>query len=171
MNINSLTLHWLTQIRKTLAEIYKVPERQVFLTTKPLEQFRLLNWRVWCLRYSIPLAFLIRTLLKAFSYLSRSLRKGHYGLGIPVGTLTGELAQKRLEEAIVKTFPDGENLAMRRSHLQIKMLEYGPTVKLVNDSTRNEMISSYLEKIRSRRRMRSTAKHQYRRPWRGNPWR
>jgi hypothetical protein len=160
--------HWRNHVKHTISQLHQVPEGQVRLTNKPAERLRMLTWKAWCYRYHISLTFILETLLRRFSYI-RPIQPG--SLNMPITTLTGPKAQEILEQEILKTFPNGENLEMERCSLRQKMLASPATIKAPHDQTRDEFLAAYHQGRKSRVDKRLVlAETMQRRHWRNNPW-
>ena len=76
---------------------------------------QLLNWKVWCQRYHISLEFLLTFILRNYRFQRKASPPAFITLGIPVATITGVTCRKRLEEELIRLYPNGENYRAVRS--------------------------------------------------------
>lgn len=164
---------WTEQIAIALAAYYHVIRKDVYFAPTERDAFRLLNWKVWTLRYHVSLPFILNTLLPVFQ---RFRKKQSFArkktLGVTVAALTGPRAQQILEQAVLREFPNGENELMERSNLQMRMLGFPTANTASHQNGELQYLRDYAAESQKRRRAWADAQRLYRRrPWRGNPWR
>lgn len=82
--------------------LVKIPKHQDLM---------LYNFKIWMMRYHISLDFILETLLRRWS-VRRTLHYGSISFGIAISHLTSLTARKIIEEAVLKAFPTGENIAI-----------------------------------------------------------
>jgi hypothetical protein len=89
--------------------------RIMIIPDRPDQLFRLLNWKIWTMRYKVPLEFILMFILKRYSS-HRKISKDPkvLTLGLPVVLITGVACRKQLEEHISKIYPNGENYQAAR---------------------------------------------------------
>jgi hypothetical protein len=125
---------------------------------------RLLNLRTWVLKYHVPLAFIIATLLKRYAYARRRYSKNN--LGISIATLTSIKSRKLIEDEIKRKLPD--NLVAVRQRDIDRMNGSGSWPRLSEYSTVEEYLRKYqVWKLRQHRQ----ADVKLTKPYRNNPWR
>lgn len=138
------------------------------------EPIRLLNLRVWTLRYHVPLEFILNALWPRYRAIRKPLvqnpllRKRTEGFYFSLTPqLTGEASRGLLERAVLQAYPGGENYKAYLQKLRDKGLQttLAPIANPEYDSPR-EMIQIYRETM-ERRGVRSA---RYIRAWRDNPW-
>ena len=82
----------------------------VWLPQGPNAELSMLTLKVWTLRYCITPEFLMDTLTLCFRNGRRYDPKDpDIRLGIPASIISGTAARNYVEEAVLKTFPNGEN--------------------------------------------------------------
>lgn len=168
-------MRWLQKVRQALSRIEKVDPDAIILSFNTNHHFRLLNLRVWCLRYHVSLDFILEFLLH--HYFQNIRKASPYNntkiiqLGVAIPALCGEASRHAIEQEILHRFPANENDHIYKSQLFQKAADLksprlvAPTDNLQEDTKR------YLSTMRTRnQRLNNTSKLK-RRPWRGNPWR
>lgn len=163
--LQELERHWCSLATTALASV--VGFDAVKFQPGPANRFRLLNWRVWCLRYGVPLQFVARIVCRRFE----SQRRSHgQQLGFSVALLTGPAARAAVQQAVKAEYVAGENFSMLRSTLKQQMLALPPVLQI--ESQEDGVASTeYIKKVAGRRRVLARSEKRFPRPWRGNPWR
>ncbi len=111
-----IILAWHSEVEKTLSEI---KERHVRLSLNRRDQIRLLNLKVWTVRYRISLRSILDVLLAAWS-------KKQYGgglLGVRIATLCGVASRTILEKHVKELYPAGEQYASHRCESILSQLK------------------------------------------------
>jgi len=122
---------------------------------------RLLNWKVWCQRYSIDLELLLRILIRIYSFRRKPSRDPSVcTLGIPVAVVTGVTCRQRIEDELRKIFPNGENRQDRRDSVQL------PVIKSIPYDNFSEMILRYGAEMKHRHQELGREPQQQRRNYR-----
>ena len=134
-----------------------------------LNRLRFLNWRVWQLRYAVSLDWIANAILEEYAYIRRN-RNATTNLGLPVVKVTGRDFQERLVARISKEFPDGENVAARRSQLKVAMLELPETIAEPKDEPFDNFVRRYQQQAVEVRKLNRQAASKFKRPFRGNPF-
>lgn len=171
MKLRYYSLRYMARLAQALARIEGVPVEAVYITAKPQNQIRLMNWQVWATRYSVSLDFVIHTLLRHYNSIREHQRRSsqRFRLGLPIAAVTGAAAQRVVEQAVAATYPAGENWEMLRSELRMRMLSEPSIVKIRSGSKRPPEVEYALATTARRRRLLS-AGQRFPRAWRGNPW-
>lgn len=122
--------------------------RLVVMPQRQIDMVRMLNWKVWTMRYKIPLHFILTFVMRVYPDQRRASRDPMVlNFGFQTALVTGVAFRKRLEEEVVRRYPQGENYAdarnPRRAHLPLKALNY--------DSV-DEMAEKYDAVMRERHR-------------------
>ena len=161
------TLAWKLQVEESLKrhEIQHFQGR--YEQPGSHNSIRLLNWKVWSLRYGVSLNWIIDHLLQ---YYAKARRGSPNSLGISITTLTGEKAQQALMAMLAQEFSSKENLAVRRTALQIKMIQLPSRIQTKKEITVNQYIKEYRSKAMQLRHKFTSGQQKFRRSWRGNPW-
>lgn len=134
----STHLHrWNEQVKQAFLERGIVHYRQ-----EPEDLLRYLNWKVWTLRYGVPLNWIVGHILQYFEKAREG--KGNT-LGIGSAALTGATMEQFLREHLLQEYPNGEN------------------IKLLAARTRERVMGEKRRAIPEQQRIC--------RAWRGNPWR
>lgn len=176
-NRNALVYHSLrfhAEISACLAE-YDGLDR-VFLPAFPPGIPRLLTWKVWSARYRVPLRFVVSTIMDAFRTIRGPIR-GRFGISI--ATLCGKRAEQILQEALLKTYPAGENETLWETDLENQLitaagLSLAPpasTFQRLMDGAEgiDAAVKRYGDILRSTKRSRLKADELlHRRPWLDN---
>jgi hypothetical protein len=142
----------------------------VLISSRQDTSFRLLNLKVWCLRYHVSLSFILDVLLDHFAYVRKrwsSQDPSLLSLSVPLASFTGAAARQAIEEALVRAFPGEENYLQANHELRQQIVGHRPLLRLSFGST-EDMLERY-SKIMKRRQRQILTKRS-RRPWRGNPW-
>ena len=109
----------------------------------------LINLRVWCVRYAVPLDFILRTLLYRYRTIRTTQRTTtDVHLGIPTAVLCGQRSRNAVEEAVLRTFPADEN------HRACRQVPPPPPPTLQFDTNGHDPIQAMLHeytRIMSRR--------------------
>ena len=84
------------------------PDIRIDIPEGARSTLRLLNLKVWSLRYCVPLEFILDTITWIFRRKRVENRKTLV-LGLPANLATCPTARIYLEEAILRAFPNGEN--------------------------------------------------------------
>jgi hypothetical protein len=125
------------------------------------QRFLLLNWRVWCLRYNIAPFFIMDTLFRRYANQRRPAKLPVVTLGLPMPLLTGVASRRAVEEAVIKQYPNGENIKMQRQPQQIVPL----TALCFNNLS--DMVTQYNAAIHQRQEQLTQRQNLIRRPYRG----
>jgi hypothetical protein len=161
------------EFRALVAEFDQVPEPICRLSF--LNQFRLLNLRVFSLKYHVPMRYVVHTLLRYFKKV-----RGPNPKGLPkvsIAALTGDRAEEIIKARIAEDFPDNEHEHAWKSEesnrlLQIVFKDEHPDDLHVRVKTPDQFVQDYRRRIMKQRRERTAMRDRLaRRPWRGNPWR
>lgn len=154
-----------------MAELEGVSEDNVVVAPGRYDRYRLLNLAVWQERYRVSLRFLLQTLFAYYKQIRRRSRTP--GLRITVAALTGIRSRQIIEEAVLATYPSGENFSMARVQDQLRYLgQTNIAIHARNPVDRMDQVAAeYRRRITLRRRAIASGAEKYRRPWRGNPWR
>ena len=111
-------------------------------------QLKLLNLKVWTLRYAVDLDFVVGELLRYYGrHRKESLREPR--LGISIGVLTGVASRKHIETAVLSAFPNGENFSNSRAQL-LKHFRITEPVRGLDYTNNEEMIRKYTRIMLSR---------------------
>jgi hypothetical protein len=133
-------------------------------TPREESDFRLLNLKVWELRYGVSPEYMLRNLTD-----DRTLRfEGRVLIyNQPAGRLTSEKSRKAIEAAVARDYPNGE---------QWRIIDSPPLAQLIprtrldlNDP--DAFIERYREKIDQLRKDRETEARPSKRPYRTQRWR
>jgi hypothetical protein len=82
----------------------------IHVPSGPRSTLQLLNWKIWCTRYSVSVDFIMETLLFCYARCRRlSKKENEIQLGLASGLLTGSRARQLVEEAVARAYPNGEN--------------------------------------------------------------
>lgn len=171
--VQRLTVWWNLKIREALARYEKVPVSQIHFAPDSKTSVKFLNWRVWGIRYSVTLDFILEVMCNYFKNVRARARKGNskvITLGLPYTAVTGPKAREILVQAIAIRYPQGENRAMVRSDLQNRMVRL-TTAQVDFGDGLEKGFYEYRAKIEKKRNNAVEAHEKYNRPWRGNPWR
>ena len=154
-------------VRLYLAHRENVPYDKVWLSNTAGERLCLLNLRVWSLRYHVPLAFILDTLLGHFSA-HRRMTRGAASLGVAVRALCGRAAEEHLQEEVARAYPAGTNHQAYLHSLRQPLYNMKPVKSLPYESV-EEMVSRYGEVMHYRHKdvLKGCA---FQRPYRDNPW-
>ena len=137
------------------------PTVQAVVVVKPSDLIKLLNWRVWCMRYVIGPRFIIETLLGYHHRHRRpSFNPSIVTFGVRLATLTGVPARHHVEEAVLQRYPNGENVYMAR-HPQ------PPPIHILRYQNDSDMIRQYRAAIANRHHEMEHQQSLVRRPYRG----
>ena len=134
------------------------------------ELFGLLNWRVWHERYRVNYAFIIEALLVGESKLQFSYGRSKKRLPY-LNKLTGTAARVRLEEALSRVFPSGENYSAYENEMIQRMRARTQAVPQSLAQGLDDDFKAYREVI-ERRQHEGDAdlRERFKRTWRGNPF-
>lgn len=139
------TLRRLENARRREQNIPLLNDKEViYIPGGPKASLQILNLKVWCNRYCVSLSFILETLLENFKYLRK--HDNYVCLGVGATTISGGLAKRKLKEAIIKTFPNGENY--RTANQPMPSL---PLLTLEYETTR-EFLERYRKIMSSRQR-------------------
>jgi hypothetical protein len=176
----------LREMRKTSRQVYKVVVRVLreeiktdfVLRLKPTDRIRLDILQVWAERHHVTLDYTIRTVLafwRSRPFMRKKKKKGL--LGVTVASLTSPKSEVILEQAILRDFPDGQNVSEFRQRARLHLLGLdglrGRARSLINEKTPDESCIMYASRIERRQTKLSNAEaseSRRRRKWRGNPW-
>lgn len=146
------------------------------------DSLRLQRLKVWSMRYSVSLEYILTKLIPHFEklaqrhYIRRSAGQSK-GIGVSIAVLTGPAAEEKLKEFIQKDFPSNENVAIWRENEQERCLaildeiEYGRPKPILHFKSVSDFVKAYSNGIdRKRRKGRKLDNKLGKQPWRGNPW-
>jgi hypothetical protein len=111
------THEWATEVEQALriyddearaADGQPWQRKMVSLPVKEKDLIRLLNWKVWTLRYGVCLQFIVDFVLKRHNR-DRILVPGVSTLGMTAARLTSPAIREELEAEIKRVYPNGEN--------------------------------------------------------------
>lgn len=169
-------MRWLQKVRQSLSRIEgALDPNAVMLSQNTSHHFRLLNLRVWCLRYHVSLDFILKFLLHR-QY--KNIRRSSYQkdtkviqLGVSIPTLCGKASRHALEREILHRFPANENDHIYKSQLFQKAADLKSHCLIKPTDNLQEDTKRYISTMKARnQRLNNTSKLK-RRPWRDNPWR
>lgn len=155
---------WHTKVAESL-ERYGIKYFQSSFNNQVL----LLNWKVWSLRYGVSLHWIVDKILQYYSK-AREARGAGNQLGIGIPAITGEKTQIWIQECVSREFPSGENLAVRRSELQARMVSPPIKIKTGSEVTVDGYIKEYRRLAHNIRNKTTSESSKFTRAWRGNPW-
>lgn len=81
-----------------------------WLPEGPEANLYLLNLKVWSVRYHISLDFILDTLFFCWRYRRKQPNANCATLGLPAALIGGPVSRKYVEEAVCRTYPNGENM-------------------------------------------------------------
>jgi hypothetical protein len=94
------------------------PSTVVWLPSSPQANTSFLTLKVWSIRYSVTPEFLLDVLTTRFRSARRpSKRENELSLGLPANIFAGAAACTAVEEAIVKAYPNQENVKVKHQPL------------------------------------------------------
>src|ERR1035437_3240016 len=174
-------------MRKTSRQVYKVwvgvlreeNKTDFVLRLKPTDRNRLGILQVWAERHKVTLGYVVKTLLAYWRSRPFMLRKKKKKglLGVTVASLTSPKSEVILEQAILRDFPDGENVSEYRQRERLHLLgldgQRGRAKNLISETAPSESCIIYAERIEHRQMKLDNAvasESRRRRTWRGNPW-
>jgi len=118
-------------------------------------QLRLMNLRVWSLRYQVPMVQIVVWLREWYGKFNYSHQNS---LGFPVLSATGERTKERVAGASAEEYPPGSRASDSIQNM------FAPL-----QAIRASNITEYQQKAKRLRSRRTAVK--FDKPWRGNPWR
>jgi hypothetical protein len=129
-----------------------------------------LNWHVWSLRYHVPLEFIIDFLLFEKFRLQRQVKPFTISLGLGIEAITGPAACQAVENHVMLTYPNGENILAYRQSILCRMMPPEPTPQ-IDYSGPDDMCRIYTKTMEQRRATRSAMaqKVRFERQWREKP--
>ena len=131
---------------------------KVLLPSSRRDLIRMLNWKVWCMRYHINLETLLTILLQWQQKNRAGTNRKELTLGISVAVLTSVGARQVVEEAVTRMYPSGENQEADLSPAS------PPPLSFDYDSL-DEMNQEYSKAMLQRHKA-GAIQPLYRRPWR-----
>ncbi len=136
------------------------------------EPIRLLNLRVWSLRYHVSLEFILQALWPRYRRMRKPMMREHGRESVIffslTAQLTGEASRAILERVVSQTYPGGENYRAYLQTIRDKGMHVNLAPILTHEFTSaRELIDVYTETIQHRKEKRTA---RYNRPWRDNPW-
>ncbi len=147
----------------------KIRHRDVWLKLDTTAQIRLLNLKVWTLRYNVSLEFILTTLIRYYQKHNPSARTSS-ALGFSPAQLCGRASEEIVREAVKEQMPD--NASKARADLRHKMVgAIRPIPAPKADDNLDTYCQHYQRWCEKRRSKAERAADKFRRPWRGNPWR
>ena len=139
-SIRAAILSYENSQRKSMNEPLLDSHVRVMFQSDQRSLMRLMNWRVWSIRYCIPLDFIVTALLDRYRLQrKRSIDPDIVLLGMPVAMKTGARARQIIEDEVSKTYPDRENYrAMRQKTVPVPItkLEYETPEQFVDRYTK-----------------------------------
>jgi hypothetical protein len=163
----SVASAWNLKVRKTLQQ-----HGVHWFQQNKTNQLRLLNWKVWCLRYGVTLDWIIQQVLFRYQHV-RQARGATGSLGIQINAITGERFRQYIEERAAKDYPNGEQLEAQRSEQQARMLAIPRQILKTKEEEEEDLdhfITRYQTQALKLRQSNITKPAQFKRPFRGNPW-
>lgn len=178
--VEELTDAWIGRLETALLKVENsirrrddlplVPRSAKYWAPKsPAARLRLLNFKVWSVRYCVPPEFILHVLFEHYRYVRQSRQMDELTLGVGIPQLTGAKSRQVVEEAVLKTYPSGENYRDSKLQMRARFWNLRPIGHL-RYSNLDEMNRAYTEAIKHRRKLIDRS-HPFTRPWRGNPWR
>ncbi len=152
---------WSQEIAQALAQYDNLPIERVIVPSN----FALLNWKSWGLRYAISVDFILQTLLNYYSKIRRNVGS----LGIGIKQLTGSRAHEIVMQAVIASFPDGENYTVQSNDLRERML-LRPLPKFDPHASIEESIEHYNNWLQEQHLHTQNLSRRLNRPFRGNPF-
>jgi hypothetical protein len=140
---------------------------------KPEDELRLLRLVQWQEKYRVSLDWILAQLLPIWRS-KYSKYKTTKGLGVSVATLVGMKSELMLQEAILKDFPEGENIARWLTREQQRQwFQFTDRMARSEDwENPRRMLKVYRRRMEAERsERREFALEQQRRNYRNNPWR
>lgn len=129
---------------------------------------RLLIWRAWTLRYRVTYRYILDILIPFYDQV-RGINPDTVVLGHTLSILTSSKARERLEEAVKRDFPGGENYLMWKQEYRQRLAKVAVTAR---DLTQHPLIfpEAYVDRIAEIRQQLSGAASKFPRTWRDNPY-
>ena len=137
----------LITIENTSNSTVKYQIEDTWIDRSVLGRRRMLNWKVWSMRYNVSLEFILGFLLQRYGYMRRK-KPPHLVIGLPTASITGESARDALERYVDDVYPGRENHSDRNHRDHIMIFGNG------NNRDRSNIV---------------TAAPVLRRPWRNRP--
>ena len=134
------------------------PSTKVWVCGNVENRIRLMNWKVWSLRYHVSIEFILTTLYKVWHCSPKFSPDGSVSLGLSASAATGKRAREIIQDEVIRTYPAKENELLAKEEIRSRWLDLKPVKG-------NNYIKSILKK---RAKIKSTPR--YHRTWRGNPW-
>jgi len=152
-----------------LAKHDNVPRSVVyFRLAAKQDKIRLLNLRVWALRYTVDLTFIVGTLLRHFHRIRVMRNAIGRTLGVPIKTSTGENAHRAIIEALNASYPNKENVQAHNDEFKCRLMCIRQPKLSFTGTDPSEFVALYTSEINKvRKRLFASPS---KRPWRGNPW-
>jgi hypothetical protein len=165
VRLQHLVLCFQNRLVKALAQVDNKEESQITLFLSHEDSLRLLNFRVWMLRWHQPISFMLQTLFDHYHEHRKIHRRGYRSIGIRLSTLMGERSEEVLEQRIFEMLPGGTEDQARSETKQRLLSSPTQTADGLKD-----LISSYRKNLQIRTREDQQTGKRYQRAWRGNPW-
>jgi len=93
-------------------------EARVTVPSGALAQLMFYNWKVWTIRYCIPLDFIVETIFTRYD--TMRLKSGSQAFvifGLPTALITGPKARQIIEETVITAYPNGENYRVSKQQM------------------------------------------------------
>lgn len=156
-------LIWVTNQNRHQAGIPPLPPNTEVCISRDL---KLLNLKVWTMRYSVNLEFILKTLLDRYAKYRKVPDTNILTLGLAPAMLCGPTSREAIETAIAEAFPDGENERLARQEAAHKP----PLIRPQSQAkTLDAMVKKY-GKVIQRRRAEISRTRRLKRPFRNNPF-
>ncbi len=162
---------FMLEVLRTTAKIDGVPFHGAFKACKlqDREAPRILNLKVWCLRYDVSLEQVLRILFSYFENVRHPSTNKTVTLGISVKALCGNRSREILEEKLSRDNVSSENLLAKACEIKRQKAFTSATINQTGNLF--EATRAYIQATEKRRRRFSKYSYFSRRPWRNNPWR
>lgn len=155
--------------------------KEPFLRFTREDQVRLLRLKTWQLRYYLSIQEILSFVVPVLrSTVKRKSKR--WALGITVRSLTGEAAERILQEQLKKTYPGGEHIQVWKDREQENQIEVeqmlegdlvssGKTIDVLHAESLEDYVSRYRARIQHLRQERSAQMRKHRKkPYRWNPF-
>jgi hypothetical protein len=152
---------WELRIALAVRHVAKVPPITKVWVCNNLESYlRLMNWKVWSLRYHVSVEFILATLYRVWRCGPKSHPNGSVSLGLSIPAATGKRAREIVQDEIIRAYPARENEQLAKEEARRRWMNLKPVGG-----------SNYVKAVlNQRKRMEAKAASMHRRAWRENPW-
>lgn len=137
----------LYRVENNLREAANFPKMHFRMVLLPRDMLRMLNWKVWCQRYHVPLDFIMTFVLKHYQLRrQRSADPAILVFGLSAKAVTSEVTRRRLQQEIARSFPTQDNRLVNIQPLApIEEMPYDP-------DDPESMVQKYTEVMLARHR-------------------